>query len=116
MIRLLIYREIPIHGPCQAHTFRSFQAGQRDLRGDCGRETRTSTTSCRSPVAASTAGKMSWVLCKACNSRKADRTPLEAGMTLKVRPYAPKDRVSLVLGVGKVEVVPDWEPFLAIAQ
>ncbi len=32
VIRLLVYRENPVHGPCQAHPFRSFQAGQRDLR------------------------------------------------------------------------------------
>jgi 5-methylcytosine-specific restriction endonuclease McrA len=65
-------------------------------------------------------GKHRWenvvVSCKPCNSKKADRTPQEAGMTLKVKPYAPKDRLSLILGVGKVEVDPEWEQYLAIAQ
>ena len=38
-------------------------------------------------------GPSSWTnlvsACKECNNRKADRTPLEAGMPLRVRPYDP---------------------------
>jgi 5-methylcytosine-specific restriction endonuclease McrA len=38
-------------------------------------------------------GKNTWLntvaACDGCNQRKADRTPGEAGMVLKVRPYAP---------------------------
>jgi 5-methylcytosine-specific restriction endonuclease McrA len=53
--------------------------------------------------------------CKTCNSRKADKTPSEVGMVLKVKPYAPKDRLWLVLAIGKVEMAPEWEPYLAAA-
>lgn len=39
-------------------------------------------------------GRSSWMnlvaACKPCNNRKRDRTPEEAGMKLKVTPYAPK--------------------------
>lgn len=38
-------------------------------------------------------GKSTWVntvaACNACNQRKADRTPAEAGMTLLFKPHAP---------------------------
>jgi 5-methylcytosine-specific restriction endonuclease McrA len=53
--------------------------------------------------------------CYPCNSKKADRTPAGAGMKLLVKPYVPKDRITLILGVGKVEVDPQWEPYLAVA-
>lgn len=38
-------------------------------------------------------GKNTWVntvaSCDPCNQRKGDRTPVEAGMTLRVKPFAP---------------------------
>ena len=62
-------------------------------------------------------GKHTWQnvvwSCKKCNSYKANRTPQEAGMTLKVKPYTPKDRVFLILGI--TAPVPEWEPYLAAA-
>jgi 5-methylcytosine-specific restriction endonuclease McrA len=64
-------------------------------------------------------GKHRWenvvYACYSCNSRKADRTPAEAGMKLLVNPYAPKDRITLILGVGKIEMQPAWEQYLAAA-
>lgn len=42
-------------------------------------------------------GEDSWMnlvlACKRCNHIKADRTPQEAGMTLRVRPHVPKGRL-----------------------
>jgi 5-methylcytosine-specific restriction endonuclease McrA len=115
VVRLLIYREIPYMARVKLTRSALFKR-DKGTCGYCGRD----GENIDHIMPKSRGGKHRWenvvVSCKPCNSRKADRTPLEAGMTLKVKPYAPKDRVSLVLGVGKVEVVPDWEPFLAIAQ
>lgn len=53
--------------------------------------------------------------CMPCNSKKANRTPAEAGMKLLVKAYAPKDRVTLILGIGKAEMAPEWETYLVAA-
>ena len=53
--------------------------------------------------------------CRPCNGRKADRTPAEAGMRLRVTPrpptWAEQTRWALTGGPGK-PVPPDWLPFL----
>ena len=53
--------------------------------------------------------------CRPCNGRKADRTPDEAGMRLRVTPrpptWAEQTRWALTGGPGK-PVPPDWVPFL----
>lgn len=53
--------------------------------------------------------------CRPCNGRKADRTPEEAGMRLRVTPrpptWAEQTRWALTGGPGK-PVPPDWVPFL----
>lgn len=51
--------------------------------------------------------------CKVCNGRKADRTPEEAGMTLRFRPQVPRGTTALVLALGSVD--PIWKPYLAYA-
>jgi 5-methylcytosine-specific restriction endonuclease McrA len=56
-------------------------------------------------------GKHEWTnvvsACGPCNWRKRDRTPEEAGMPLRFRPFAP-DR-AFMLGARNR---PEWEPFL----
>ncbi len=53
--------------------------------------------------------------CRPCNGRKADRTPDEAGMRLRLVPRSPtwaeQMRWALTGGPGK-PVPPDWVPFL----
>ena len=51
--------------------------------------------------------------CVPCNTRKEAKTPQEAGMRLRTKPVAPRERVWLVVAVGAIE--PAWEPFLAPA-
>lgn len=51
--------------------------------------------------------------CRRCNSRKEDRTPEEAHMVLRRRPYAPKAAFWLVVAVGGVD--PDWQAYLGDA-
>jgi 5-methylcytosine-specific restriction endonuclease McrA len=48
--------------------------------------------------------------CRRCNSRKKDRTPAEAGMTLRRAPYAPRAAFWLVVAVGGLQ--PDWQDYL----
>ncbi len=45
------------------------------------------------------------------NSRKADRTPEEAGLTLRRKPYAPREMPVTAL-LKNTHDIEDWEPFL----
>lgn len=49
--------------------------------------------------------------CIPCNTRKEDRLPREAGMRLRRKPVAPKERVWLIVAVGTID--PVWEPYIA---
>jgi 5-methylcytosine-specific restriction endonuclease McrA len=63
-------------------------------------------------VPRSKGGPHSWdnvvAACRRCNSRKENRLPHEAGLTLARNPFVPKDGFRLSLG----RLEPDWEPFL----
>ncbi len=48
--------------------------------------------------------------CRRCNARKEDRTPHEAGFTLRRQPIAPSDGFRLTLG----RLEPGWEAFLSL--
>jgi 5-methylcytosine-specific restriction endonuclease McrA len=48
--------------------------------------------------------------CRACNSRKEDRLPAEAGFLLKRAPRAPHASLWLVASAGALD--PSWEPYL----
>lgn len=52
--------------------------------------------------------------CEKCNALKADRTPAEAGMELRVRPYAPAGASALVVLIGTIDEEA-WEPYLGVA-
>jgi 5-methylcytosine-specific restriction endonuclease McrA len=51
--------------------------------------------------------------CHRCNSRKKDRTPAEARMTLPRTPFAPRAAFWLVVAVGRVD--PHWQAYLGDA-
>lgn len=51
--------------------------------------------------------------CEACNGRKADQTPSEAGMKLKTTPSRPNWTPKLALPKGKDEIRASWVPFLS---
>jgi len=53
--------------------------------------------------------------CLPCNSRKGDRTPLEAGMHLTQRPAKPKHNPVLKLSLGNPRYHV-WQPFLSQAE
>ena len=48
--------------------------------------------------------------CKACNTRKENRLPAEAGMRLRSKPAAPREKIWIIVAVGHVD--PKWEPYL----
>jgi 5-methylcytosine-specific restriction endonuclease McrA len=50
--------------------------------------------------------------CRACNGKKAARTPAEAGMKLLIKPFEPKGTGALVVVVGMVSDE-SWTPYLA---
>lgn len=45
--------------------------------------------------------------CRRCNAHKRDRTPEQAGMTLRQKPFAPS-RVAMIASRGYTE----WEPYI----
>jgi 5-methylcytosine-specific restriction endonuclease McrA len=51
--------------------------------------------------------------CRRCNSRKKDRTPGEASMSLARTPFAPRAAFWLIVAVGGVD--PDWDVYLGDA-
>ena len=51
--------------------------------------------------------------CRSCNTRKADRTPAQAGMTLSVYPRLPTQVDVMRISLAKIRNVPaSWEPYL----
>lgn len=56
-------------------------------------------------------GKNNWLnvttACRACNAKKRDRTPEEAGMKLLSKPFAPT-RIAMIAARGHEQ----WEPYL----
>ena len=52
--------------------------------------------------------------CRSCNSRKEDRLPAEAGLTLRHQPREPHADLWVVATAGTID--PAWEPFLPAAS
>lgn len=50
--------------------------------------------------------------CRSCNHRKGSRTPSEAGMPLRSQPRRPGAIDAVRILFARVEVVPEWAPFL----
>ena len=51
--------------------------------------------------------------CRACNSRKADRTPQQAGMLLRIYPRVPTQQDALRMAMSRLSVLPpEWLPWL----
>lgn len=51
--------------------------------------------------------------CRHCNSRKADRTPVQANMTLRIYPRVPTGADALRMAVSRMASVPaEWLPWL----
>ena len=48
--------------------------------------------------------------CLPCNNKKGDRSPEEANLKLKIRPYAPNHIMFIKSSIGRLE--DNWKPFL----
>jgi 5-methylcytosine-specific restriction endonuclease McrA len=61
-------------------------------------------------------GKHTWLnvvaSCSPCNGKKGARTPAEAGMPLRTKPFEPAGTRAIVVMVGVVDVA--WEPYLSV--
>jgi 5-methylcytosine-specific restriction endonuclease McrA len=80
----------------------------------CNKKMRAEKLSIDHVIPKSRSGKKTWsncvTSCKKCNSKKADRTPREAGFTLNNRPAKPK--WNPVIHVKKENRPTSWEPLL----
>ncbi len=69
-------------------------------------------------VPKSRGGRTTWenlvTACKACNAKKGNRTPEEAGMRLLKEPRAPGYYEVIVLGLSGREFPKDWRDFIAV--
>ena len=51
--------------------------------------------------------------CPSCNTRKADRTPIQAGMALRVYPRIPTRADALRITLDRIHTIPEeWTPWL----
>ncbi|MGK9475896.1 HNH endonuclease [Melioribacter sp. OK-6-Me] len=48
--------------------------------------------------------------CLPCNNRKGDRTPEEAGLKLRIKPYTPNHILFIKSAAGRIDNA--WKPFL----
>lgn len=81
----------------------------------CGKLLNGHTATCDHVLPVSRGGKNVWrncvLSCKPCNNEKAQKTPAEAGMTLRRRPYKPT-RVILLQQAAKTTGYEGWRPYL----
>lgn len=82
----------------------------------CGRELRPYTTTVDHLLPVSRGGKREWLnvvaACKPCNGKKDNRTPDEARMPLRGRPWVPTRKVVLKEHARNMGV-PQWMPYFA---
>jgi 5-methylcytosine-specific restriction endonuclease McrA len=84
----------------------------------CGKHLRADTATIDHVVPVSRGGRNTWkntvLSCKPCNNTKDNRTPQEAGMQLKRKPWTPS-RVLLLQQTALQENVDAWKPYLKLA-
>jgi 5-methylcytosine-specific restriction endonuclease McrA len=82
----------------------------------CGKHYHRNLVTYDHVVPRSKGGLMDWTnivtCCRACNRRKGDRTPREAGMRLVRRPRRPRWPSTLTITVGIQETPVSWHPYL----
>ena len=80
----------------------------------CGERLTSGSATIDHIIPQSRGGKTEWknvaLCCKACNNRKDNRTPSEAGMKLKRRPFSPTREIFFLSFVRKPEYG-GWRPF-----
>lgn len=98
-------------------TRRAVLARDQSTCAYCGKHGTSQSLSIDHVIPRSRGGAHAWTnvvtACKACNHRKDDRTPAEAGLVLRFKPYAPSGHMAIVVLVGTVEEA--WAPYLGVA-
>ncbi len=97
VIRLVDYEGIPM--PRVKFTRRNIYAHYRNICCYCAEKFSTRELNLDHVLPRSRGGHASWknmvVSCRPCNSKKADRTPSEAGMKMHYKPSRPKERSAM---------------------
>lgn len=82
----------------------------------CGRDLRSYMTTVDHVIPLSRGGRREWLnvvaACKPCNGKKGNRTPDEAHMPLRGRPWIPTRKIVL-MEHAKTMGVPQWMPYFA---
>jgi 5-methylcytosine-specific restriction endonuclease McrA len=111
VIRLRQYVHVPYRRPGGAPSLAGLRARDGAQCAYCTKRTATTIDHVRPR---SRGGAHTWEntvgSCSRCNARKANRTPQEAGMLLRVTPYVPQSHIWLALAMA--EPNPTWAPFL----
>jgi len=113
VIVLANFSRVPVSRP----KFSARNVWNRD-GGRCqytGRALRPSEGNIDHVIPRSRGGETDWENCvladRGVNTRKADRTPQEAGLRLQREPIAPRE-VPVTLLLKNHDGIPDWDPFL----
>jgi len=113
VIALTAYDKVPRR--TVAFTRRHLFARDRRMCQYCGCQPGTSELTIDHIMPRSRGGKSTWdncvLACIACNRRKADRTPPEAGMRLRVEPIAPQWRPTLDVPIARMRQ--SWQKFVS---
>lgn len=111
VIRLRQYVRVPYRRPGGAPSLAGLRARDGIWCAYCG--TRPGST-IDHVMPRSRGGQHAWTntvaSCSRCNARKANRTPKEAGMALRVTPEVPQSCIWLALAMAAPN--PHWTPFL----
>lgn len=108
IVRLLVMRNVPRTRQVPLSRRALFQRDRHTCQY-CG--DKPAALEVEHVVPRSKGGKTTWLnvvtACRACNARKRDRTPAEAGMNLLSKPFAPT-RMAMIAARGHEE----WQPYL----
>jgi len=118
VISLAKYIVLPQRGRMVALSKRNLMLRDKCECQYCGDHLRADTATIDHVLPVSRGGKNTWkntvLSCKSCNNTKGSKTPAEAGMGLRSKPWTPS-RVLLLQQVAEQENVEAWKPYLQLA-
>lgn len=117
VIALMRYITLPQRGRLVSLTKRNLMLRDKCECQYCSHGLRTDNATIDHVLPVSRGGKNTWkntvLSCKPCNNTKGSKTPAEAGMGLKSKPWTPS-RVLLLQQVAVQENVEVWKPYLQL--
>lgn len=113
VLRLKVYANVPKRN-APAWTRRGVAARDRNLCAYCGKKCAAGDVTIDHVIPLAQGGRSTWgntvVACFACNQRKADRTPHQAAMKLRIEPKTPRTHYVVVRG----DVPAAWKVWVEI--